>query len=272
MELKKSFNITTLKIPNKKRGFIDIFLNFIYKFSGIFEVVIILSVWMFLFSWSEILGGFTREEMIAYIIIGNLIGLLAAIFLYRVIASDINHENSKLLIYRPMEYLREVLLKRLVKNLLPFFIAVIFNSFLLLFLLESVEVTVNPLHLIVIGLMIILAFIIELLIAYIIKLYIFWTIESKELFSLINWLKKFLAGSFFPLSFLSPVLVGVSLFFPFAYSFYVPTELFLKKIDILVGIKGLGVQTLWIIVLYLFIKIVLDNRLKNGKDKNHLDE
>ncbi|MCD4762074.1 ABC-2 family transporter protein [bacterium] len=271
METNKSFNITTLKTSNKKRGLIYYILSFFYKLSGILEVVIILSVWMFLFSRSELLGGFTREEMIAYIIIGNLIGLLATIFLYRVIVSDVNHENSKMLIYRPLEYLREVLLKRLVKNLLPFFIAVIFNSFLLFFLLESVEVTVNPFHLIVIGLMIILAFIIELLIAYIVKLFVFWTIESKELFSLINWLKKFLAGGFFPLSFLSPVLVGVSLFFPFAYSFYVPTELFLKKIDILVGIKGLGVQTLWIIVLYLFIKIVLDNRLKKEHDESQLN-
>lgn len=264
MENNESFNVSALDIA-EKRGFLYYSRQFMYKLGGALEILIILAIWALIFSNQYEFGDFTYQGMIAYIIIGNLIGLLTGIFLHRVIATDIDHKNSMILVYRPLRYCKEVLFKGFAKNLLPFFIAVLFHSWLLFYFVDDIDVNYNPLHLAVIILMIILAFIIELLIAYILKLYIFWTLESKDLYRIINWLKKLLAGGFFPLILLPPVIVKASLLLPFAYSFYVPTELYLKKINIIVGIRGIGIQLIWICLLYVFIKVTLDKKQEEKK-------
>jgi ABC-type uncharacterized transport system permease subunit len=60
---------------------------------------------------------------------------------------------------------------------------------------------------------------------------------------------------YFPLSFLGVSFLTISLFFPFAYSFYVPTQLYLNNISYEQGVIGLMVQLFWIVVLYFVIKI-----------------
>jgi ABC-type uncharacterized transport system permease subunit len=39
-------------------------------------------------------------------------------------------------------------------------------------------------------------------------------------------------------------------------------QLYLKKIDLITGLKGLGVQIIWIIILYFIIKLVWNRGLK----------
>ena len=240
---------------------------FIYKVSGMLEILAILALWLYIFSSKSILGGFTREEIITYIIVGNIISFFIGYVLHRVIRRDVIDDNSKLLLYKPFKYLFYVLLHGLGKIILPFILSVIFYLLLLYFFIDSLVVNLGIHYISIILAMVTLAFIIEFLISYLVNLHIFWVIESGHLYVITVRLKRFLAGQYFPLSLLPLVFVKASLFLPFAYSFFVPMQLYLKKIDLTTGVKGLGVQVVWIILLYMFIQKSWSSQLKKQAEK-----
>ena len=97
--------------------------------------------------------------------------------------------------------------------------------------------------------MIFLAFVIEMLIGFLIGTIAFWTDETEALQLTIDRIKRFFSGGYFPLSLLPVTLATVSIYLPFAYSFYFPAQLYLKKISVHDGLIGLGVQLIWIIIL-----------------------
>lgn len=78
----------------------------------------------------------------------------------------------------------------------------------------------------------------------------FWAEDVDGLFSMTDRVKRFFSGGYFPLSILPPILGVVSGLLPFAYTFYIPTQLYLKKMSLEEGIKGLGIQLVWIFILY----------------------
>jgi len=50
--------------------------------------------------------------------------------------------------------------------------------------------------------------------------------------------------------------VNVSYFLPFAYTIYVPVQLYLGKISFAEGLRGLAIEILWLVALYIIIKVV----------------
>lgn len=254
------FAIKRLDDIKKKKPTLNHAGIFVLKIGSILELLIIVLFWLLLFTRYQELFGLTREEIITYILVGNILGLAANFIWARIIARDIKSTESKLLILKPIKYF-EYILKRAFGKFFPTFIFVVgLNLILLQVFIGSFPVNLNPLILIVIFLMVILAFIIEFLIAYLLNLFIFWTIESVDIYRVLIRTKKLLAGAYFPLTLLPLALLQISLFLPFAYSFFVPTALYLKKLDLSYGIFGLGVQAAWIIVLYTVIKFVWDKK------------
>ena len=241
------------EIKDKKR-FSKVLKAGIYKIGNILELLVFLAIWVMIFSSSDSIGGFTRAEIITYIIFGNSIGLISGYFLHRVIIREAYQKKSGLLVYRPFKYFKNVLLRGMLKSALPFFLVLIFHLAILYFFLNDFVFNYNPGYWLLIILMIILAFITEFLMVYIVSLYSHWVIEAGDLQKIMLRIKKFLAGNYFPLSILPIGFLQISLFLPFAYSFFVPTELFLKKITINEGWRGIFIQIAWIIILYIFIK------------------
>jgi ABC-2 type transport system permease protein len=92
--------------------------------------------------------------------------------------------------------------------------------------------------------------------SYLIGLVAFWTDEVSGLYATIDRLKKFLSGGYFPLNLLPLTYIKISYALPFSYSFFVPTQLYLGKINIATAINGIYVQGAWIILLALIIALV----------------
>ena len=262
----KNFAINNLDEPNKERPIIRIKKAFL-KFSSQLETLIILVLWLLAFTQDISWTGLNREELITYLLIGNIIGLMTGYLLYRLINEDLRHEDPELLLYNPLKFLGRIVHKSLIKNFLPFLIAISFQLLLLSYL-----VGLNILHteiniLIIVLLMVTLAFITELLLAYLLNLFVFWTIESPDLYRIFLRFKKALAGNYFPLTILPVWFTSLSLLFPFAYSFYIPTQLYLKQIPLSQGITGLFIQLVWIALLFAAIKLIWIRKKIKSKNK-----
>lgn len=98
--------------------------------------------------------------------------------------------------------------------------------------------------------------------SYLIGLVAFWTDEVDGLYATHERLRKIFSGGYFPISILPVFFVNLSYALPFAYSFFVPAQLYLKKIDLAAGIRGIFVQITWIIVLYFLSNWVWRRGLK----------
>lgn len=249
----------------RKKGVLSYLRVFMYKISSALEALILILLWMAIFSNKSVLNGFTLEEMITYIIAGSLIGLVSRYFLYRIISHDLFNSDSKLLVYRPIEYFFHILVKCFRRNILPFVMAAMLHLLILYFFIDSFVINLEAEYIAIIILMVILAFITEFLMVYLANLFIFWKFESNEFYAVLVRLKKILAGNYFPLSLLPAVFVNISLALPFAYLFFVPAQLYLKKIDIALGLRGIGIQVLWIIFLYVCIKFAWSARFEKKK-------
>lgn len=260
------FEITNINKSNKDKNFLKRFLSFLEKISGGLEIIFILVVWIYIFIHHNNFFGLGRKEIITYILIANIFGLVAGTFLYRVVNYNLEADNENELLGSPFKYLLKIVRKGFWINLLPFFSALVFNFFLIYFFVGKIDFRKDIFSYFIIIIIIALSFIIQVLMFFIARIFAFWSLESKIQFNVLRKFKKILAGAYFPLSILPIFYYKLSLSLPFAYAFFVPTEIFLKKMSLSDGILGIWIEILWIIILYVFIKIFGSKNIKIQKN------
>ena len=127
---------------------------------------------------------------------------------------------------------------------------------LVIIIMRKALIAPDLVNLVIIIPMLFFGYVIQLFIAILSGFIAFWTTEINGIFRFIIVLKRFLSGAYFPINLLPAVLVNLSLAFPFVYTFYVPAQLYLGKMGLSEGWRGLGIELLWLFVLYGIIKIV----------------
>lgn len=232
------------------------FTVFAYRVGETTELIVLIIMWTAIFQSSNLIGGFTLKEMVTYLLIGSLFRVMVRNFLADVIARDIKNGTLSMYLIQPMSYFTFVLTKEVGRISVATLLSMLSQLIVIALFFNQIFFNFNLLYLLIIFLMLILAFFTELLISYLVGLIAFWTDEVEGIYSSINSLKQFFSGGFFPLSLLPPLFLAISFFLPFAYSFYIPTQLYLQKISLQQGIQGLGVQIVWIVLLLLIIKVV----------------
>lgn len=233
-----------------------------YRIGEMAEILFVIVMWAAIYGNQEIIKGFTFQDMITYILIGNFFNVLVRNFLPGVIAWDIKDGRLSMFLIRPISYLSYVLFKEIGRISLATLLSVLSHSIIILFFINKFLWNFDLIYLALILIMIFLAFILELLLAFLVGIIAFWTDEVDGLYSTIDRIKRFFSGGYFPLSLLPAVFVNISLFMPFAYSFFVPAQLYLKKIPLSVGFWGILIQLIWIALLYLIIRIVWKRGVK----------
>lgn len=233
-----------------------------YRVGEMAEVLILILMWSSIYDKQDVIKGFTLPEMITYVLIGNLFSVITRNFLTNVVAHDIKEGRLSAFLLQPISYFYFILSRELGRLSVAFFMSVSSQVVIILFFLNKFILNSDIIYISVILLMVILAFITEILISYLIGLIAFWADEVDGIYATVDRLRKFFSGGYFPLNFLPPVFVTASFSLPFAYSFFVPAQLYLKKIDISAGIRGLFIQLIWIALLYGIIRILWKRGLK----------
>ena len=233
-----------------------------YRVGETTELIVLIIMWTAIFQNTPIIAGFTVKEMVTYLLIGYLFQSMVRNFLADVIARDIKNGTLSMYLIQPMSYFTFVLTKEIGRISVATLLSMLSQIIVIIFFYQQIIFNFQPLLLITIFIMLILAFFTELLLSYLIGLIAFWTDEVEGIYSSLTSLKKFFSGGFFPLSLLPPTFLTVSFLLPFAYSFYVPTQLYLNKISIQQGLKGIAIQSIWILLLLFIIKLVWQKGIK----------
>lgn len=238
------------------------FTVLMYRLGEVIEMLILILMWTAIYKTQPEIQGFTLNEMITYILVGNLINFLVRNFLTDVIAFDIKDGRLSAFLTKPLDYMQFMFFREIGRISVSFIMSVATQLLVIVFFLDKLILNFELAYLLVIGAMIILAYILEWLLSFLIGLIAFWILEVDGIYTTAYRLRKFFSGGYFPLSLLPAALVNISFLLPFAYSFYIPTQLYLKKMDLMTGVKGIGVQLAWIVLLYLIIKVVWKRGLK----------
>lgn len=233
-----------------------------YRVGEISETLVLILMWSAVYGDQKSISGLTLQEMITYILVGNFFNAIIRNFLSSMVARDIKEGRLSMFLIKPMSYFNYILSQEIGRISLATMISTISSVIVIAFFVNTFVWNFDIAYFLVIIAMVILAFIIELFIAYLIGLIAFWTDEVDGIYATIERIKKFFSGGYFPINLLPSMFVQTSFVLPFAYSFFVPAQLYLKKLDLFMGLKGLLVQTIWIFALYGIIKIVWNRGLK----------
>lgn len=240
-----------------------------YRFGETFEMLVLMAMWNGIFVGQTVVAGYSKGEMMTYVLLGSIFSSLVRSFAAPIIQREIHDGKLSAFLTKPISYLSYSAWRDVGRNVGPALLAVLPTSAVLIFLFRKLIIPNTDLRVIgLIALMLILALIIESLLQHLVGFITFWAHETEAIFDIVVRLKRFFTGGYFPLSLLPPALATAAYRLPFGYSYFVPAQLYLGKIDLTAGLRGLGIQAGWIILLYIIVKIVYARGLKKYEGTN----
>jgi len=234
-----------------------------YSFGHLFEVTSQVIIWSVIYQNSQIIKGYSYSEMITYVVVGWLLLFATSNYGFEEkIAKDIHQGTLSNLITKPISYLKYMTAVSLGRIVIAFITVIIIEISMILIFRSRIIIDFSFIKISILVVMMILAFFIRLFFAILIGLIGFWIVEISGTYFSLNILSKFLSGAYFPINLLPAAYVTASLFFPFAYTFFVPLQIYLGKASLAQGLKGILVEFIWLVLLYAIIKIVWHFGLK----------
>lgn len=236
---------------------------FSYRIGNLFELMVQIIIWGAIFKNVEVVRGYTYEEMISYIIIGWVIAYLTGNYgLENVIENNIFEGKITEFLIKPLSYLRYIFFFSLGRTSIALFSAIVIQAVVVFLFHDFIILNLSAGSTLVLFGMLMATFLLKLFITIALGMVTFWTDRIVGIDYSFNVLFKFFSGAYFTLALLPPYALAICKFLPFAYTFYFPTQLYLGKISVFEGLKALGIEILWIFVLYGIIKLMWKKGIK----------
>lgn len=228
---------------------------------GFIPVIINCLLWIAIYrsvNFAEI-DGFTCKEMISYLImaliINNYLGAGASDY---TISEDIKNGGLSKFLLKPINNFLYYITTSLPESV--FYLICIFSP-IMIALYALVLKQRSPLTIVLSIVVLFLAYILHFMLNYLIGLLAFWTTSVSSFIYMKDEIINFLSGNILPLSFFPALFIKISNFLPFQYMVYFPINAFLNE-SVPSICKGMGIQCLWILILYVIIKLVWSRGLK----------
>lgn len=204
-------------------------LSFIlWRLRMFISLIIIFFLWNAVFDKNTHFATYDKASLLSYILLVNIISTLVLGTRTSDIASDINDGRIINYLLKPFSYFTYFVTEDVADKLLNLFFA--FFEIALIIVIFKPPISVP--HNIIAGLFflvngIAISFFINLMLSFL----GFWTTEVWGPRFLYLMLVGFMSGSFFPLDLLPKVIYNIILFTPFPYLYYLPTKIFLGKVE-----------------------------------------
>lgn len=228
-----------------------------YGFGNIAELLILVVIWTAVFKNVDMIRGYTQVEMISYVIFAWFFAYLTTNYSFEQnISQDIFLGTLSNFLVKPLSYVKYVITVGLGRIIIALLV-VLFSGFLVMyFFQQGLLLTPKIENVLLLTAMLVVTFFINLMLAIIIGFIAFWTTEISGIQYSIKMSIKLLSGVYFPINLLPAFLAKISLISPFAYTIYIPVQLYLGKISFAEGLQGLAIEILWLVILYGIIKVV----------------
>lgn len=213
-----------------------------------------LFLWNSVYSEKTILSGVGKEQMITYSVLSVCLSIMYQCGVQNSLNNDIREGNIAILLMRPYHllgaYLAEDIGSIIVKTIsISFPVLILSFLFLPMKLLTSIHLFA------IIFISYILGFLILWLLSALVGLFAFVTMELGNMGVVKDAIVSILSGSMVPLWFFPDKVENVLMLTPFPYTYQLPLGLYIGQIEIQEGLRQIGIQCLWLVMIGIFVKI-----------------
>jgi ABC-2 type transport system permease protein len=234
-----------------------------YAFGNIGELIALAVVWIIIYKNIDTIQGYTSNEMITYVVIAWFFSYLTTTYDFEnVIAKDIYRGTLSGILVKPLSYAKYMMTIATGRVAIAFCIVLVQGVVVYSLFRNYIVFSMGTSKLFLLLLMLLATYMINLFLSILIGFIAFWTIEIHGVYYSLKVFSRFMSGAFFPIALLPAFFLKFSYFLPFVYTIYIPVQLYLGKISFAEGLRGLAMQILWLVILYVIIKIVWTRGLK----------
>lgn len=233
---------------------------------GLVQIMITYYLWVAIFNSSEtgVVQGFTKNDMIVYVIITYIVMQMINISMEWTIADDIRSGSIATNLIKPISYEKRILAESLgesFKNTVTIALPVWIIFYLYKFVAQGVTPpNIGTLALFLVSL--VLGYILIFLFNFIFSLSAFYVTYIWG-FILCKWMViNFFSGQLIPIDFFPAALKNALDYLPFSGMSYTPVMIYLGKYSTNQIIFSIGVQVIWIGILYILYKILWAKAIK----------
>ena len=202
-------------------------------------------------SHREELSGFTRNQMLAYLLLVQISRMFSSMpGLAAGIASDVRDGNLKKYLLQPIDMLAYLMASRGAHKLAYIATSALPYGLLFFWFRGAFAGFPDPLTLLGYVLALFLGFLVGFFFEATIGMVGFWFLEVTLFLYIVNTINFFVSGHMFPLDLLPPGWVSVLKMLPFHYLAYFPAMVFLGKIEGADLWIGLGVELGWTVLFF----------------------
>jgi ABC-2 type transport system permease protein len=260
--LRKYLNIFRASLVERMAYRGDFLLGTVLRFLPVLTTVLL---WEAVFAGSQqkTHGGFTRNQMIAYLLLIHISRMFSSMpGLAGGISRDIREGTLKKYLVQPLDMIGYLLSYRAAHK--TAYITTSFIPYAGLFLACSAYFDTLPDAPTFAGYIVslLLAFIIGFAFEACIGMIGFWVLEVTSLLWVITTLNFFISGQMFPLDLLPPFWRDLLKALPFQYLAYFPAVVFLGKVEGAALVRGLLIQAAWALGLLLLARWLYHRGLK----------
>lgn len=219
--------------------------------------------WSAVFAQRAQLLGFSRQDMITYMLGMNIIRALVFSDKTWEIIREINMGRLSTYLMRPISYLGYCLSRDLAEKTLHLFSSIL-EVCLAVFIVDMTLFVPSKLQTWLFTILsVILAIILYSLMTYAVSTLAFWTAESAGPRFCFELLMEFAAGAFFPLDVLPQIWRNVLQMLPFASLIHFPLSIYLERADLHRCTSGIAIQLFWIVFFFFFTRWLWRRGLKS---------
>ncbi len=244
MTIRKYSKVIQMNIYNSLEYRINFILNMV---SAVVPILIQVFIWTNIFSFNGIneFKGYSRTNIILYMVIAGSLSKLLSIDNHQKIAGEIKNGGLNQYILKPVNHTVYWISNEIGGKLI--YCLLLYTIF---FIISSIN-NVNQLNAILFGgIAMYLGVIINFLLYYLISMLSFWFLDISSIFTAVHMIFIFLYGGVLPLDILAKAN-NILYYIPFGLTIFFPVRIFSTTIAQHEILFYILLQVLWIVVLFI---------------------
>ena len=203
-------------------------------------------LWTTVFKRHSGFFGFTRGEIVTYVLVGNFFYSLVFAHSDNDIANAIASGGLSSFLVRPINYLFYWFVRRVASRLMYLLVTLLETGVFVFFVKPGLQLQVQPPLVLLTLISLALAILLFTFLDFSAGTLAFWTLRAYGPRFALRMLMDFTSGRMFPLSILPQTPFTVLNVLPFSFLIFFPLNLFQGRLDSLGIICGFGLQLTWI--------------------------
>lgn len=215
-------------------------------------------LWIAIYSSSQegIMNGFTLKEMLTYVMITLLIGIVTSNDISQGISFEVRDGSISTNLIKPINYRLRIIFIG-IGNFIFFFLTLFLPGAILISTYAILNgININLASILIFLISIILGCLINIYYSYIFGLLSFKFYNIWGISQIARAIIMLVSGAMIPLTFFPEIVQKLFNFLPFSSIIYTPAMIYLNKLSYAEIAKSLGLQLIWVVILMILSKVM----------------